>query len=454
MSLLIRNGKIVTPEGITPADVLVVNGKIAGIEKGIVSDGTETLIDAEGRYLLPGGIDPHVHMHLPGQAGFSSDDFLSGSRAALHGGTTCMIDFVTPARGSSLVTALADRKREASASLVDHSFHVSPVEWRDSTEDEIKECIDAGVRSFKVYMAYKDTVGIDDITLFKVMNAASKYGGMVSVHCEDGDETDRRRNDFYMGGHLQPIYHALSRPPEIEALAVAKAIETAERASCTLYIVHVSAEESLKHIRKAKSSGQQVFAETCPQYLLLDENKYSGDFSQTAPFVMSPPLRSQRDCQALWEAIADGTVDTVGTDHCPFTMAQKSKGVADFRLIPGGTGGIEHRIELLYTYGVKTGRITLPRMTELYAAEPAKIFRLDNKGTLSRGSDADIVIWNPDTERTISASNHKQNCDINIYEGLQAEGSAEYVIVKGVVAVEQGRLNEKSLQGAFIMAGR
>ncbi|HUW93160.1 MAG TPA: dihydropyrimidinase [Bacteroidales bacterium] len=451
MKILIRNGTIITSSENKVEDILIHDGTITGVGTGLSETGTDTIIEAGGKFIFPGGIDPHVHMHLPVDAGFSSDDFYSGSIAALCGGTTTLIDFVTPLKGESLPLALEKRKEEAKNALTDYSFHVSPVEWKKTTADEIKECLSKGVSSFKVYMAYKNTVGLADDDILKVMQAVGGEGGTVTVHCELGDEIEVLRNKYYCERYVEPFYHHLSRPPEAEAEAVARAVELAEKASCSLYIVHVSAEESLKHIRAAQARGQRVYAETCPQYLLLDDSKYRGDFNHTAPYVMSPPLRSGKDCDALWDALADGTINTIGTDHCPFTMAQKETGIEDFRKIPGGAGGIEHRLSLLFTYGVMKNRISINRMVDLFSAQPAKIFGLyPRKGDIAVNSDADLVIWDPDAHSTISAKTHHQNCDINIYEGIAVNGNAEWVIAGGRVMIEKGHPTGWGKSGKYL----
>jgi len=453
MELLIKNGTIVNADNSLTADILCKDGKIIRIEKGIQSDSRpDRIIDAYSCYVIPGGIDPHVHMHLPSQAGFSSDDFLSGSRAAIYGGTTTILDFVTPKKGQMLADAIAQRKSEAVNCLTNYSFHVSPVEWRNSMEDEINNCVNnEGLRSFKVYMAYKNSIGLDDDVLFKVMKAVSKAGGMVTVHCELGDDIEELRNKFAIENKLSPQYHPLSRPARMEADAVKKAIELAKEADCPLYIVHVSAKESLNHIRKAQENRQQVLAETCSQYLLLDDSKYKGDFSQTAPFVISPPLRKPKDNDALWEAIGNGIIQTVGTDHCPFTLEQKKIGKNDFRDIPNGAGGVEHRLALLHTYGVLPGKISLNGFVALTSTNAAKIFGLfPSKGTISIGSDADIIVWNPQKENTISVKNHYQNCDINIYEGVKTVGTSDFVISNGNIVLQNGEILSNIENGKFL----
>ena len=358
---------------------------------------------------------------------------------------------MTPDIGESLPYALDKRMREAESSFADYSFHVSPVEWRHSTPDEISECIRMGVTSFKVYMAYKKTIGLEDEDIFKVMKVAGKAGGIVTVHCEEGDKIEKLRDKYYRENHNSPLYHALSRPAKLEAASVKKAITLAAEADCPLYIVHVSSKESLQYIRQAHASGQTVYGETCPQYLLLDDSKYTGTSDQAARYVMSPPLRKTGDNMALWEALADGTLSTVGTDHCPFTVAQKRAGIDDFRMIPGGAGGVEHRLSLLYIYGLLTNRLTFNQMVNLFSSAASGIFGISTrKGNLSKGSDADLVIWNPEPESIISVKGHHMNSDINIYEGIPVKGRVEYVIKGGKVVIENGRLASVASTGIYL----
>lgn len=448
MSTLIINGTIINADKSILADVLIEDGKISKIGTNLQNDFKDNkIIDAKDRYIFPGGIDPHVHMHLPSPAGYSADDFETGSRAALYGGTTTIIDFVTPKKGQSLKEALIQRKEEAKDCQTHYSLHMSPIEWRDSMDAEIEECIQLGLKSFKVYMAYKDSIGLNDDVLFKVMQSIGKTGGVLLVHCEMGDEIDELRNQFIEEGKTSSKYHPLSRPSELEAEAVKKAIDLADRANCTLYIVHVSSKDSLKYIREAQVKGQKVFAETCPQYLLLDDSKYKGNFEETAAYVMSPPLRKEADNNALWEAIQKGEIQTIGTDHCPFNLEQKRFGEMDFRKIPNGAGGVEHRTSLLHTYGVLEGKISLNQLVELTSTNVAKIFGMyPQKGTIAEGSDADLVIWNPESEEVISSKTHHMNCDLNIYEGLTSKGSAELVMLAGQVVLENGKLTAETLR--------
>ena len=453
MAILIKNGTVVNAGGIKTADVLISEGVIKKTGKNLNDTDNEvsTIIDAKGKYLFPGGIDPHVHMHLPTPAGFSADDFLSGSRAALAGGTTTLIDFVTPQKGEPLCDALEKRKKEAANCLTDYSFHVSPVEWRKTLPREIKNCIAKGLTSFKVYMAYKDTIGLDDFTLLRVMEAVSHAGGTVTVHCEDGDEIEKLRNSFHNEGKLSPRYHPLSRPANLEASAVKKVMKYAARTNCNLYIVHVSSELSLQYIKEGQKKGENVYAETCPQYLLLNNDKYSEDFELAAPYVMSPPLRTSDDNAALWNALKEKTIKTVATDHCPFNMEQKRRGLHDFRKIANGAGGVEHRLTLLFTYGVLTNKITLTEFVELTSTNAAKIFGIyPKKGVIAKGSDADIVIWNPEIKKTISAENHLMNCDNDIFDGFGTTGAPQTVIKNGEIVYNDGKLSGNISPGHFL----
>lgn len=451
MSIIIQNATLISDDIIFRSDLQIENGIISEIGENIPINNTKKIIDATGKYVIPGGIDPHVHLHLSTGAGYSSDDFYSGSVAALFGGTTSVIDFVTPEKGQSLVEALEWRKKEAENSLIDFSFHVSPIDWHSQIESELEECKKMGITSFKVYLAYLQSIGLDKEVFGKVLQKVADIGGMVTIHCEMGKEIDQLRDQFFEDGKIEPKFHPLSRPDFLEADAVKMAIEMAAKADCPIYIVHISCEKSLKHIQEAQSKGQKVFGETCPQYLLLNDEKYLGEFTNTAPFVMSPPLRKSSDQEALWHSIKNGTIQTLGTDHCPFMMHQKKMGIYDFRKIANGAGGIEHRLELLYTYGVLENKITLQEWVSLCSTTPAKVFGMfPQKGILKVGSDADLVIWNPDFENAISLENQHQNCDSNIYEGLIVKGKADTVIRRGEIMIENGMINPNAQKGKFI----
>ena len=452
--MLIKNANIINSNGSFLKDIVMENGKIKSLEKpGSILNKADNQIDAEGMLVFPGGIDPHVHMHLPVPGGFSSDDFYTGSKAALSGGTTTIIDFVTPKRGQSIVEAYNLRKEEAKNCLVDFKFHVSPVEWIQNTEKEILYCTEkVGVKSFKVYMAYKNSIGLDDEDILKVMKVVGKAGGLVTVHAELGDEIEKFRNQIADNGQLTPNYHSLSRPPEMEARAVKRVLEMAQLSYCPVYIVHVSCKESIDYIKEAQLQGQLVYAETCPHYLLLDDSKYNENFDHTAPFVLSPPLRKKEDQAVLWDALQKDVIQTVGTDHCPFNLQQKKAGIRDFRLIPNGAGGVEHRLSLLYTYGVLQKKISLNQFVDLTSTKAAKIFGLyPQKGIIQPGSDADLILWNPEIKNTISANNHHMNSDNNIFEGLSTMGSPEFVICSGeIVYKRNGGLINKKRRGQFL----
>ncbi|WP_462279754.1 dihydropyrimidinase [Salinivirga cyanobacteriivorans] len=445
----IAGGNLVTSNSMQVTDVWIKDDKVMHVGAGDFH--AEETIDASGLYLLPGGVDPHVHMQLPTPAGPSSDTFYTGSVAALHGGTTTIIDFVTPQPGQSLVDALEARMQEAESSLIDYSFHVSPIEWRDTTAEEIEACFKRGITSFKIYMAYKQAVGLEDNEVERVLQTVGRLGGMVTVHAEMGDEIDALRDQSAAAGKLEPDAHQATRPNHTEADAVKKVIDMAADASCPLYVVHVSTRESLEHIRNAQAKGQQVIAETCPHYLLLDESKYAGTFEKTVKYVLSPPLRTEADQKALWHALKDGDISTIGTDHCPFTLAQKSAGKDDFRKIPNGAGGVEHRIALLYTYGVLPEKISFQKMVDVACTQPAKIFGLyPKKGEIKAGSDADLLVWDPNTESVISSKNHHQNSDLNIYEGFTSRGNAKWVIRSGEVVIADGELIDSGVTGKFL----
>lgn len=451
MILLIKNGTIITSEKVFISDILIKDGIIFEISDDIDLNEHFKVIDASGKYIFPGGIDPHVHMHLPASAGYSSDDFYTGSKAALFGGTTTIIDFVTPDKNQSLTEALNKRKKEAEQSIIDYSFHVSPVDWHTDIEKEIKEVIKEGITSFKVYMAYKDSIGLEDDILLKVMQAVAEASGIITVHAETGDEIDKLRNDYAEQGNLSPEYHALSRPNRTEADAVKKVIEFAEQTGCSVYIVHVSAKESVQYIKEAQTKGLKIFAETCPQYLLLEDSKLKGDFESTAAYVFSPPLRKKEDNKALWAALNDEIIQTIGTDHCPFTYDQKKIGISDFRKIPNGAGGVEHRMSLLYTYGILTNKISLNQFVKLTSTNAAKIFGLyPQKGEIAIGSDADLVIWDTEHQETISVDTHHQNCDLNIYEGMTTKGKPEFVIKGGEIVVNDNLLYLEKIKSGYL----
>ncbi len=427
-SIIIKNGIIVNFDNQFVADILIENKRITKIDKNI-SNNNAKIVDATEKFVIPGGIDPHVHMFLPTPAGYSCDDFLSGSKAALAGGTTSIIDFVTPHKGQSLVQAYLQRVEEAKKSLIDVKFHVSPVEWANNTAYEMEQLVEQyGVKSFKIYLAYKNSIGVNDEVIIKVLENAKKLNVLVTAHCENDEIISYLKNKYISKGKTAPKYHALSRPVEAEQEAVQKMILYAKYIDTPIYIVHVSSKKSMECIEKAQKEGVNILAETCPHYLVLDDSVYHGDFENTAKYVLSPPIRKKEDSEKLWKSIINGSIQTIGTDHCPFnTIGQKDIGKNDFTKIPNGAGGVEHRLQLLYTYGVRTGLIDMQKFVEITSTNAAKIFGFDFKSQIKEGFDADIVVWNPNYSQTISAKTHIQNCDSNIYEGFNVYGKVDFV---------------------------
>jgi dihydropyrimidinase len=422
-NILIKNGLVVNADKSFESDILVENGKISHIGKDLSAQSDNTrIVDASNRLVIPGGIDPHTHMELPVSGGMvSSDDFLSGSRAALAGATTSIIDFVTPSRGQSLIAAYEERLALTRKAVCNVFLHISIVSWDKTTADEVKECVKRGAVSFKVYLAYKETIGIDDATLIRAMDAVASAGGIIIAHCENGDAVSYLREKFIRDGKTAPKYHPLSRPPELEAEAINRIITLAKLTDCPIYIVHCSTADGLDLIRKARREGQTVYAEVCPHHLFFDKSRYDDIWERGADFMMSPPLRDKSDVEALWRGIEDSTVDTIATDHCPFMRKDRETGRNNFTLIPNGVGGVEHRVGLIYNYGVKTGRITPERFVALVSDNVSRIFSIyPRKGVIAVGSDADIAIINLSEVKTISVKDSLQNCDYNIYEGMTA----------------------------------
>ena len=431
---LICNGLIVNPDKSEYADIATEYGKIIAIGKLNPSEyaGFE-YIDANGKLILPGGIDPHVHFALPTPAGNSCDDFLSGSRAALSGGTSAIIDFVTPKRGQSLIEAYHLRQKEAESSLCSFKLHMGISEWNETVKQEVIQCIrEFGIKSFKAYLAYKTSIGISVDDLRQLMMVVGNEGGLVLVHCEEGDKISELQKKYISEGKTHAAYHALSRPPETEINAIKHVIKLSEETSCPAYIVHISTAEGARNVRLAKEKGLKVYGETCIQYLMLNDEVYNPDKEnhQVLPYVISPPIRSEENRTGLWEELLKGAIDTIATDHCPFnTFGQKDKGKDDFTKIPNGAGGVEFRMGLIYTYGVLTQKISLQEMVKLTSSNAAIIFGWgDNKGKLRVGFDADLLIWEPEPTGIISQKDQYQRCDSNIYEGTHIRGKVFDVI--------------------------
>jgi len=437
-SLGIINGVLITSSEISFADILIENEHIKAIGKD-VTQGAQRIIDAEGKYIFPGALDPHTHLDLPFMGTSSSDDFLSGTRAALFGGTTSIIDFAFQHPGKTLHEGLAIwHKKALGKALADYSFHMVVTDFNDDSSKEIENLVTReGITSFKTFMAYKNALMINDRQMIGLMNEVKKWGALVSVHAENGDLADALIQEHRARGLMNPKFHAKSRPPIVEAEATGRALDLAFSGNHPLYIVHLTCESALNRVREACKRNQKILVETCVQYLLLDDSLYARPDFEGAKWVMSPPLRTKADQHALWSGLEQGLIQTVATDHCPFCLKQKELGKNDFSKIPNGAPGIEHRLELMFSEGVLKKRIGLNRLVEVCCANPAKIFGLyPRKGTIAVGSDADLVIFDPFEKHTISAATHHMNCDYSAYEGWEVTGRVKTVLLRGHIAIE------------------
>lgn len=433
----ITGGKILNANKASKVDIAVVDGKIAAFGRLNPEEYQDfRTILAKGKLIFPGGIDPHVHMALPTPAGLSSDNFYTGSLAAIAGGTTSIIDFVTPKRGQSLLEALDLRRKEAESSLCDYKLHMGISEWKASVKKEIKQCIlKENIRSFKAYLAYRDSIGITLDQLKSLMEVIAEEGCLLLVHCEDGDLIKDTVRKLLRSRKTHAAYHGISRPAEAEILAIKSVIELASETKCRTYIVHTSTSEGGRLIREAKEEGIPVYGETCMQYLVLDDEVYDESLPnfEVLPFVFSPPLRSIKDQQLLWKEVTKGTFDTMGSDHCPFNLSgQKDIGNDNFSLVPSGAGGVEYRIPLLFSHGVLSHLITNEQFVAMTSTNAAKLFGWErSKGKIAAGFDADLVIWDPEPMSIINRVTQKQHCDSNIFEGIPVTGRVEKVISRG-----------------------
>jgi dihydropyrimidinase len=456
-AILLRGGTITSDGRSFPGDILVTGGKIVAVGENLAATaGGARVVDAAGCLVFPGGVDPHVHMALETPEGTSSDDFSSGSRAALAGGTTTIIDFVTPRRSESLPAALAARKAAAQNSACDYGLHLSVTGWSDHTLPELEECCrDAGIGSVKAYLAYKETIGLDDGEFLALLDAARKLNFLTLVHAESGDMVSYLQRQLMAAGKTSAGSHPLSRPPDVEGDSIQRALLMARLAGVPLYVVHVSTRQGIDAVAAARRRGQAAIAETCPQYLLLDEDRYQGEADAAARHVLSPPLRQREHQAALWEALASGLAQTIGSDHCPFNAADKERYAReDFTRIPNGVGGVEYRLPLLYTFGVRTGKIPLPRFVDLVATRPAKIFGLyPRKGTIRAGSDADLVVWDPEKKWSVTATGQMQRCDHTVYERLELCGAPRLVFSRGEAVFADGRVTAGENRGICLGRG-
>ncbi|HEX8117724.1 MAG TPA: dihydropyrimidinase, partial [Pyrinomonadaceae bacterium] len=451
MRTLIRNGRVVTAVDDYRADILIEGEKVSTIGAKLDVE-ADVVIDAAGKLVIPGGIDPHTHMELPFGGTEASDDFRTGTVAAAHGGTTSIIDFAVQYKGQALVEGVDNWHKKAEGKcVIDYGFHLITTEFEDGQTEELYTVMDEGVTSFKLFMAYPGVFLADDATIFRAMSAAGERGGLICMHAENGIVINEIIKRALAEGRTAPKYHALTRPTVAEAEGVHRAIRLAEMAESPVYIVHLSCADALNQVREARDRGLPAFAETCPQYLFLSIEDYGEDF-EGAKYVMTPPLRERWNQDELWKGLKSDDLQVISTDHCPFCMKeQKELGRDDFSKIPNGAPGVEHRMSLIYDGGVARGRVSLNRFVELTSTAAAKMFGLfPRKGTIAVGSDADIVVFDPDAEQTISAATHHMNVDYSAYEGRKVKGVVETVLSRGSVVVEKNEFKGKAGAGQFL----
>ncbi len=452
MRTLIKNGTVVTASDTTKTDVLIDGEKIAAIGSGLATS-ADQVIDAENRYVMPGAIDVHTHMELPFGGTFASDDFATGTAAAAWGGTTTIVDFAVQSYGQTLRQGLDQWHKKAQAKAhIDYGFHMIVREINDSILKEMDTLVNEGIPSFKLFMAYPGVFMLDDAAIFKAMSRTAENGGLIMMHAENGGAIDVLVKRYLAEGKGDPINHGLTRPASMEGEATSRAIALSRLAEVAVYIVHLSSKEALDAVREARDDGAPTFAETCPQYLYLSLDDLGRPGFEGAKYVCSPPLRPPSHHDELWKGLLQDDLQLVATDHCPFHFkGQKDLGRGDFSKIPNGLPGVEDRFSLIFHGGVNSGRITLNRFVELVATAPAKMFGLfPRKGTIAPGSDADLVIFNPRVERTLSAKTHHMNVDYSCYEGMTVKGLPEVVMQRGNVLVRDGKFQGVKGAGQFL----
>lgn len=449
MSTVIRGGTIVTADLSYQADVLIEGGRIAAIGQGLVGD---TVLDAGGCLVMPGGIDPHTHLEMPFMGTYSADDFESGTRAALAGGTTMVVDFALPSPGQGLLDALQMWDNKSGRAHCDYSYHMAVTWWGQQVFDEMQAVVDRGITSFKHFMAYKGALMVNDDELFASFRRVGDLGGVAMVHAENGDVVAELSARLLAEGNTGPEAHAYSRPPQVEGEATNRAIMVADMAGVPLYVVHVSCEDSHEAIRRARAQGKRVWGEPLIQHLTLDESEYfNADWDHAARRVMSPPFRNKQHQDSLWAGLQSGSLSVVATDHCAFTTDQKRTGIGDFTKIPNGTGGLEDRMPMLWTHGVGTGRLTPNEFVAVTSTNIAKILGMyPKKGAVLVGSDADLVVWDPEANKTITASAQQSAIDYNVFEGQTVKGLPRFTLTRGVVAVTEGKVDSREGHGEFV----
>ena len=451
MSTLIKNGRIITAEQDYIADIYIEKDTITTIGVSLTMH-ADTTIDAKGKYVIPGGVDVHTHMDMPFGGTTSSDDFETGTRAAAFGGTTCLIDFAIQSKGTRMRDALDVWWKKGEQATIDFGLHMIVTDLPEAHLEDMNEMVREGVTSFKLFMAYPNVLMVDDATIFRAMRQTGNNGALICMHAENGGVIDLLVQKALAEGKTAPIYHALTRPTTAESEAVNRAIALAQMAGAPVYIVHVSSADALEKVSEARDKGVPVFAETCPQYLLLSIEDLDRPNFEGAKYVFTPPLREKWHQDKLWEGLRKNTLQVVSTDHCPFCFKeQKEMGRDSFAKIPNGGPGVENRLQLIHHHGVNQKRISLNRWVEIVATTPAKMFGLyPRKGTITVGSDADIVIWDPNKEITISAKSHHMRVDYSMFEGFKVKGDAETVLSRGETIVDKGKWLGKAGRGTFI----
>ena len=450
---IITNGRVVTATDTFVSDVAINRGKIAAIGDNLPRENAAQVIDAAGKYVLPGGIDVHTHLDMPFGGTTSSDDFETGTRAAAFGGTTTLIDFAIQYKGQTLRTAFDAWMEKASGKAVcDYAFHCIITELADAQLEEMNALVREGVTSFKLFMAYPGVFMLDDGSIFKALRRTANNGGLVCMHAENGNAIDVIVQQALAEGKKAPKYHALTRPTTAEAEATARAIALAEMAGAPVYIVHLSCNDALEKVREARDRGLPVYAETCPQYLYLSIDNFDVPDFEGAKYVFTPPLREKWHQEKLWNGLKRDHLQVVSTDHCPFCFKeQKELGRGDFTKIPNGGPGVEHRMSLIYSGGVAAGRFSVNRFVELVSTTPAKLFGLyPRKGTIAVGSDADMVIFDPNRKHTISAKTHHMRVDYSMFEGIQVTGMPSTVLSRGRVVVDNEKFLGRAGAGEFV----
>ena len=449
MSLVIEGGTIVAADRTYRADVLVEGETIKAIGEGLRGDST---LDAKGCFVIPGGVDPHTHLDMPFMGANSADNYESGTKAALSGGTTMVVDFCIPNRNQPLMEAFADWQKRSKDAVSDYSYHMCITYWDDSVREDMAKVVKAGVTTFKHFMAYKGALMVDDEQMFASFTRCAELGAMPLVHAENGEVVAALQKHYMAKGVTGPEGHALSRPPDVEGEAANRAIMLADQAGAPLYIVHTSCIQAHEAIRRARSLGKRVYGEPLIQHLVLDESEYyNPDWKHAARRVMSPPFRDKIHQDDLWNGLRAGSLQVVATDHCAFTTKQKELGLTDFTKIPNGTGGLEDRLPMLWTTGVNTGRLTMNEFVAVTSTNIAKILNMyPRKGAIVEGADADIIVWDPKRKKTISSKKQQSVIDYNVFEGVEVTGLPRFVFSRGELSIQESEVKAKPGHGQFV----